>query len=70
MTWDQYNSLMIELFSTNPLPKVAESQWKMFVNEMAKLPYFLKSGIPMSSAYSEWQDWAKAMMGILNVTRR
>jgi hypothetical protein len=61
---------MIELFSSNPLPQVDESNWRAFVNAMYQLPAFTKSGIPSSTAYNEWQDWAKAIMGILNVTRR
>jgi hypothetical protein len=69
MTWDQYNRLMIELFATNPLPIVNEGNWKSFVNEMSKLPYFTKSGIPQAAAFPDWQGWAKAMTGILSITK-
>lgn len=69
MNWDQYNALMIEQFAANPLPKVPEAHWKIFVNEMTKLSYFTKSAIPTSDSYQNWQDWAKAMVGILSITK-
>jgi hypothetical protein len=68
MNWDTYCNLMTELFSTNSIGNVPEDKWKDWVASINGLGYFSSQGIPDSGLYKNWQDWAKAMCGIMNVT--
>jgi len=67
MTWDQYCKLMEELFASNQLGHVPESNWRTWVDGMNGIGYFVQSGIPDHRLYSNWQDWAQAMTGIMSV---
>jgi hypothetical protein len=68
MTWDQYCKLMAELFAPNQLGYVSEENWRTWVDGLNGIGYFVSSGVPDSRSFNNWQDWAKAMTGIMNVT--
>lgn len=67
MTWDQYCKLMEEQFAPNQLGHVPEEKWKEWVSGINGIGYFVESGIPDSSGYSDWRDWAMNMVGIMSV---
>jgi len=67
MTWDQYNRLMYELFGSNQLGTVEESNWRQWVDGMNGIGYFVQSGMPDHRPYENWQDWAKAVAGIMSI---
>jgi hypothetical protein len=69
MNWDQYCKLMEELFAGNQLGHVAEENWRTWVDGMNGIGYFVQSGIPDHRLYKEWQDWAQAMTGIMNISQ-
>ena len=68
MTWDQYCKLIEELFASNQLGHVTESDWRMWVDGLNGIGYFVQSGVPDHRGYENWQDWATAMTGIMSVT--
>ena len=70
MTWDQYNSLMTELFSPNNLGHVPEENWRSWVDGLNGIGYFVQSGVPDHRSFLEWKDWAMAMSGIMSVTHQ
>lgn len=67
MSWDQYCKLMAELFAPQQLGFVAEENWRTWVDGLNGIGYFVESGIPDHRGYENWQDWAKAMVGIMDV---
>jgi len=69
MTWDQYCKLMAELFASNQLGYVTEEKWRNWVDGMNGIGYFVQSGVPDHRMYENWQDWAKAMVGIMSIDR-
>ncbi len=69
MTWDQYCKLMAELFAPQQLGYVVEEAWRSWVDALNGIGYFVESGIPDHRPYENWQDWAMAMVGIMNIQR-
>jgi len=67
MTWDQYCKLMAELFAPQQLGYVDEENWRSWVDGLNGIGYFVQSGIPDHRPYENWQDWAMAMVGIMNL---
>lgn len=67
MVWDQYCKLMAELFASNQLGNVPEDNWRQWVDGMNGIGYFVQSGVPDHRNYENWQDWAQAMCGIMNL---
>lgn len=67
LTWDAYCNLMVENFANNQLVSVPEERWKEWVSSLNGIGYFSEQGIPDSTGYKDWKDWAKAMCGIVNV---
>jgi len=67
MTWDQYNKLMEELFASNQLGNVPEENWRQWVDGMNGIGYFVQSGVPDHRGFENWQDWAKAVAGIMSI---
>lgn len=67
MTWDQYCKLMEELFSAQQLGHAPEDRWREWVDGMVGIGYFNNSGVPDHRGFKSWQDWAKAVCGIMNV---
>lgn len=68
MSWDQYCKLMEELFASNQLGHVTEDKWRQWVDGLNGIGYFVQSGVPDHRLYTKWQDWAKAMSGIMSIT--
>ena len=68
MTWDQYCKLMEEQFASNQLGHVPEAEWRTWVDGMNGIGYFVQSGIPDHRPYEHWQEWAKAMAGIMSIS--
>lgn len=65
MSWDLYCSLMAELFSANQIGTVQEDDWRVWVDGIAGIGYFLSSGVPDSRNFDMWQDWAEQLVGIM-----
>lgn len=65
MTWGQYCKLMEELFSPNQLGHVTEENWRMWVDGLNGIGYFVQSGIPDHRVFDDWRQWAEAMTGIM-----
>lgn len=60
---------MAELFAPQQLGYVTEEFWRSWVDALNGIGYFVQSGIPDHRPYENWQDWAMAMVGIMNIQR-
>ena len=67
MTWDQYCKLMSELFAGNQLGYVNEEHWRTWVDGLNGIGYFVQSGVPDHRGFDTWDQWAKAMVGIMQI---
>lgn len=70
MGWDQYCALMAELFAGQQLGTVKEDDWKLWVDGLSGIGYFGNSGVPDSRGFGNWQDWAQALVGIMDIEAR
>ena len=68
MEWDQYCKLMEELFAPNQLGHVPEEEWKIWVDGMNGIGYFVQSGVPDARNFEDWREWAMQMVGIMDLT--
>lgn len=68
MEWTQYCGLMNELFAPQQLGMVTEDKWRQWVDGINGIGYFVQSGVPDHRTYDSWQEWAKALCGIMLVT--
>ena len=67
MTWDYYCRLMEEQFAPQQLGHVPEENWRVWVDGLNGIGYFVMSGIPDHRGFSNWHDWAASMVGIMSV---
>ena len=67
MTWNQYCKLMEELFASQQLGHVPEEDWRQWVDGLNGIGYFVQSGVPDHRGFENWQDWAKAVAGIMSI---
>ena len=67
MDWDQYCSLMAELFAGNQIGTVTEDKWRDWVDGLNGIGYFGESNIPDQRMCITWQEWAEQMVGIMQL---
>jgi hypothetical protein len=58
---------MEELFAANQLGHVPENDWRVWVDGMNGIGYFVQSGIPDHRLYSNWKEWAQQLVGIMSL---
>lgn len=68
MSWTQYCGLMAELFAPQQLGVVPEDKWRDWVDGINGIGYFVQSGVPDHRNFASWEDWAKALCGIMTIT--
>ena len=66
-TWDSWASLMVEAYGAQQLsiPK-DESEWQSWAAGMKAIDIFENEAIPGPYAFSNWQDWATAVVNAVN----
>ena len=67
MKWEQWCSLMSELFAGQSLGVLPEDKWKDWANAFAGIGYFASSGAPDSRGFATWQEWAARLVGIIAI---
>ena len=67
MSWDQYCKLMNELFAPQQLGTVEEEKWRDWVDGINGIGFFVQSAVPDHRNFANWEDWAKQMVGIMNL---
>jgi hypothetical protein len=67
MEWDQWCPLMAELFAGQQLGTVDEVDWRLWVDGLSGIGYFANSNVPDSRGFETWQDWAQALVGIMDI---
>jgi len=67
MSWEQWVSLMAELFAGQSLGVLPEDKWRDWANAFAGVGYFGSSGCPDSRGFPTWQEWAARLVGIIAI---
>ena len=67
MRWDDWCSLMAELFAAQELGTLPEDRWREWGDGMAGIGYFMNSAVPSTHQYETWQDWAENLVGIMSI---
>jgi hypothetical protein len=66
ISWEEWNGNMLHYYGEEPLPYVAEENWPEFARMMGSLTTFSAYGFPGPETYSDWRDWASAIITIVN----
>jgi len=67
MLWDNWCSLMAELFAAQELGTLPEDRWREWGDGMAGIGYFMNSGVPSTHQFATWQEWAENLVGIMSI---
>ena len=67
MRWDDWCSLMAELFAGQQLGTLPEDRWREWGDGMAGIGYFMDSGVPSTHSFETWQEWAENLVGIMSI---
>ena len=66
-TWDSWSSLMVEAYAGQQLGiGVHEEQWRTWASGINAIDVFMNEAIPSPDYYSNWQDWATALVNAVN----
>ena len=66
-TWDSWSSLMVEAYAGQQLAiGVSEEQWRNWASGINAIDVFMNEAIPSPDYYSNWQDWATALVNAVN----
>lgn len=66
-TWDSWSSLMVEAYAGQQLSiGVSEEQWRNWASGINAIDVFMNEAIPSPDYYSNWQDWASALVNAVN----
>lgn len=70
-SWDSWASLMCEAYAGQQLeiPK-SEDDWKNWAAGFSGIDLFAKDAIPNPYEFSDWQDWAVAVVNTLSPSSR
>ena len=67
LSWDMWCELMADLFAAQQLGTVPEDRWREWGDGMAGIGYFMSSGVPDTRTFERWEDWAAALVGIMDI---
>jgi hypothetical protein len=63
-TFDSWASLMCELYATQQLEIPHQgTDWRQWGEGLKAIDVFTNEGIPGPAVFSDWQDWAQAVVG-------
>ena len=66
-TFDSWASLMCELYAAQQLEIPSrQTEWKMWGNGIRAIDVFSNEAIPMTDAFTNWQDWAQELVNAVN----
>lgn len=66
-TFDSWASLMVEAYAGQQLQIPSEDMdWKDWAVGLKAIDVFTNEAIPGPYIYENWQDWAQAIVGIVN----
>ena len=68
-TFESWSSLMVEAYAAQQLViNATEDEWKDWGARLMAVNLFEADSIPSPYAYDNWQDWAMALVNIVNNT--
>ena len=66
-TWDSWASLMVEFYAAQQLAIPGkEDTWKQWAEGLKAIDVFTNEAIPGPANFSNWQDWAAALLAAIN----
>lgn len=66
-TFDSWASLMVEAYAGQQLTiPNGEENWKSWAVGVQAIDLFANEAIPNPYLFSNWQDWAEALVGAVN----
>ena len=66
-TFESWAALMVEQFGAQNLEiPIADTTWQGWASGLKAIDIFTNEGVPDPYQFSDWQDWAQALVGIIN----
>jgi hypothetical protein len=66
-TFDSWASLMCELYAPQQLEIPTQlTDWKTWGNGLSAIDVFTNEAIPRTDQYDDWQEWAFALVNVVN----
>jgi hypothetical protein len=65
-TWDEWNGNFLIYYAQEPIAQLPEIQWRDVAAQISVMPTFAAYPVPDSSAFINWQDWAREVTQIIN----
>jgi len=69
-TFESWSALMVEGYAGQQLQmNVPEDKWYDFATGLMAVEIFQNDGLPSPFAFSKWNDWAEAVVNVVNQPR-
>lgn len=69
-TFESWSALMVEAYASQQLQmNLTEDNWKDFATGMLAIGLFNNDAIPQPEAFNKWNEWAEAVVNIVNHPR-
>lgn len=66
-TFESWACLMVELYAEQQLEiPTKRTDWKQWGNGLLSIGFFSNEAVPNPDQFSNWYDWAAALMGAIN----
>jgi len=66
-TFESWSAVMVESYASQQLQmNVAEDKWIDFALGMMAIDIFQNDALPSPYLYSRWNDWAEAVVNVVN----
>ena len=66
MSWSDWYGNMLHYFGEEPLPYVAEPDWKQLASGVVLLPTFSVYGGIDPAPFEDWREWARQFITVVN----
>jgi hypothetical protein len=67
MEFDQWAALMCEQYAGQQLSVPdAQTAWKSWAAGLLAIDVFINENIPSPYSFEDWQDWASAVLNVMN----
>ena len=65
-SWADWNGNLVHYFAEQQFPIVQEDQWRDVATAIEANPTFGQYAIPNNGTFTDWKDWARALIVSVN----
>ena len=65
-SWDDWNGQLVHYYGEQQFPVLPETQWQEVALAVTVNPVFDKYAVPSPGGFTNWQEWARALVFSVN----